>query len=203
MTGRWRGIVGIFGIIFLLDQGAATAEIIISHFDKRDNELGGRSSVYQQAPSIARVTLTAETSQDAGGKSLKLFYDKKGVGGPYGKGGWCGFYTQVKIEEKYFDAMPFSALRFWVKGEKGDENFKVGLADAHWDQIGDSVKSQDIGAYLAEGKITTEWQMAEIPLEEFFLDLSELASIVIAFETECFPEGAGTGTVYLDEMAFQ
>lgn len=178
-------------------------EFVISHFSRRNNALGGRSSVYQRAPSRAMTTLTSEVSQDPEGKSLKLFYDKKGTGGPYGKGGWCGFYTRLKIGEVYFDASRFKTLHVWVKGETGDENFRVGIADRHWDEIGDSVKSEDIGTYLPAGKITTEWQEAVVPLDAFFLDFSELAAIVIAFETEGFPGGEGKGTVYLDELVFK
>lgn len=191
-------VVFLFGV-----SSAAGEEFVISHFDKRANELGGASSVYQQAPSRASVTLSSETSQDPGGKSLKLFYDKKGAGGPHGKGGWCGFYTLLKDQDRFFDASQFKTLHFWVKGEKGDENFKVGVADRHWDGIGDSVKSDPIGTYLPSGKITTEWQRASIPLDQFFVDLSEVASIAICFETELFSDGAGTGTVYVDEMVFE
>jgi len=191
-------------ILFLgLASTAESGETIISHFNQRNNELGGRSSIYQRAPSSAKVTLTSDTSQDPGGKSLKLFYDKKGVGGPYGKGGWCGFYTQLKVEDRYYDASAFQALTFWVKGEKGEENFKVGMADQHWEGVGDSIKSEDIGRYLPSGNVAQEWQKATIPLEAFFLDHSELASIAFAFETDCFPGGEGSGVVYIDELAFE
>ena len=198
-----RMIVGVSFFAFLFGSFGSAEAVVISHFDKRKNELGGRSSIYQQAPSQARVTLTSETSQDTGGKSLKLFYNKKGAGGPYGKGGWCGFYTRLKVGEDFFDAGAFKTLHLWVKGETGDENFKVGIADRHWDGVGDSVKSEPIGTYLPAGKITTEWQQASIPLETFFLDVSELASIAICFETDLFPGGEGTGTVYIDEMVLE
>ena len=65
-------------------------------------------------------------------------------------------------DETYFDGTPYKVITFWVRGEKGDENFVVGLSDRHWDRIGDSVKSQEIGKYLPEGKITTLWQKATI-----------------------------------------
>ena len=186
-----------------LASSVSAEELVVSHFDKRTNELGGNSSIYQQAPSKAVVTLVSEGAYDAGGRALKLDYDKKGVGGPYGKGGWCGFYTLLKQDDKYFNVSRFKTLHVWVKGTKGDENFRVGLADKQWDQLGDSVKSEDIGKYLPAGKITTEWQEATIPLEVFYLDLSELASIVVAFESDCFPGGTGQGTVYLDEMVLK
>ena len=186
-----------------LGSSVFAEDLVVSHFNKRTNELGGNSSVYQQAPSKAMVTLVSEGAQDVGGKALKIDYDKKGTGGPYGKGGWCGFYTLLKQGEKYFDASRFKTLHVWVKGAKGDENFRVGIADKQWDQLGDSVKSEDIGKYLPAGKMTTEWQEAVIPLELFYVDVTELASIVIAFEHDCFPGGVGQGTVTVDEMVLK
>ena len=186
-----------------LGSSVFAEEFTVSHFDKRSNELGGTTSVYQQAPSRAVIALSSDITQDPQGKSLKVTYDKKGTGGPYGKGGWCGFYTRLKTDEAYFNASRFKTLHFWVKGEKGDENFKVGIADHHWDDVGDSVKSEDIGKYLSAGGVTTEWQRASIPLDTFFIDFTELAAIAICFETECFPEGAGAGTIYIDEMVLE
>ena len=195
----------LFLVACLLAFGSSVfaEESVVSHFDKRTNELGGNSSVYQQAPSRAMVTLVSEGAYDQGGKALKIDFDKKGTGGPYGKGGWCGFYTLLKQDDLYFNASRFKTLHFWVRGAKGDENFRVGLADKQWDQIGDSVKSEDIGKYLPAGKVTTEWQEATVPLETFYLDLAELASIVIAFEHDCFPDGVGQGTLYIDEMVLK
>ena len=198
-----KRVLGLMAFIFGFATSVYAEELVVSHFDKRSNELGGTTSVYQQAPSRAVITLNSENSHDPGGKSLKVTYDKKGTGGPYGKGGWCGFYTRLKATDKYFDASHFKTLHFWVKGEKGDENFRVGIADHHWDEVGDSVKSEDVGKYLPAGKITTEWQQASIPLETYFIDFSELASIAICFEGDCFPEGIGTGTVYIDEMVLE
>ncbi|PIY84724.1 MAG: hypothetical protein COY77_00950, partial [Candidatus Omnitrophica bacterium CG_4_10_14_0_8_um_filter_43_18] len=76
-------------------------------------------------------------------------------------------------------------------------------ADAHWDKIGDSVKSQEIGKYLPTGKITTEWQKAVVPMDEFFIDYSKFSSIAISFESDCFPEGQGSGRIYIDDIAFE
>lgn len=202
VTGHWS-LALLVVCCLSLTSSVYAEEFVISHFNKRTNELGGNSSVYQQAPSRAMVTLVSEGSVDPGGKALKIDYDKKATGGPYGKGGWCGFYTLLKRGDEYFDASAFKTLHFWVKGAKGDENFKVGLADKQWDQLGDSVKSEDIGKYLPAGKITTDWQQATIPLETFYLDATELASIVIAFEHDCFPGGAGQGTVTIDEMVLK
>ena len=176
----------------------------IDHFEKTTNLLGGRTSVYEQPPSRAIATTTDREYYGPSGKSLAIRYDKKNTGGPGGTGGWCGYYSILKVGQKYFDALKFTKITFWVKGERGGENFQVGLADRHWEEVGDSVKSEEIGVYLSPtNQIATEWQQASIPLDAFFIDLKEVASIAICFEGDCFPEGKGTGVVYIDEVAFE
>jgi len=137
------------------------------------------------------------------GRSLMIKFDKKNQGGPYGHGGWCGYYTLLRSGSRYLDATKFKNITFFVKGETGSEGFKMGLADKHWEGLGDSVKSEPISKYLPDGKITTQWQKATVPLSTFYLKHNELASLAICFETECFPEGAGKGTVYLDDLKLE
>ena len=173
------------------------------HFEKATNLLGGRTSVYEQAPSRAMASDTDREHYGPAGKSLVIRYDKQNTGGSNGAGGWCGYYSVLKVGPKYFDASGYTKLTFWVKGDKGGENFKVGMADRRWEQVGDSVKSEEIGAYLKDKKITTEWQQAAIPLDAFFIDMKEVASFSICFESECFPDGKGQGTIYIDEIAFE
>jgi len=95
------------------------------------------------------------------------------------------------------------ASRFLFRGEQGGEAFMVGLADRHWDKIGDSVKSEVIGKYLPAGRVTMAWQKATIPLDAFFVDYAKLGSIAISFEADAFPEGKGSGTVYVDDLALE
>lgn len=45
--------------------------------------------------------------------------------------------------------------------------------------------------------------MAGRPLEEFFLDYTQLASIAIVFEGDLFPEAGAVGAVYLDEIQLE
>ena len=176
--------------------------LLVDDFETPTNKLNGRSDTYVQEPSRALQVRTSDEPHD-GRASLMLKYDKKGKGGPYDSGGWCGYYTQVKSGRQFFDASGFTALTFWVKGAHGDECFMVGIADRHWDEVGDSVKSEVIGKYLPEGKITTDWQQATVPLSTFFVDMKELATVAICFESACFPEGQGKGTVYLDDLQFE
>lgn len=181
---------------------AAGQPLLVDDFESPVNRVNGRSNIYAQEPSRALQVRTQDAAQ--GGKaSLMLKYDKQATGGPYDNGGWCGYYTQVKSGQTWLDASPYTTLTFWVKGAQGDECFMVGLADRHWDELGDSVKSEAIGTYLPAGKITTQWQQARIPLSTFFVDYKELASIAVCFEDACFPEGAGKGTVYLDDVTLE
>ena len=180
----------------------AVAPLLIDDFETASNKLNGRSNTYVQEPSRA-LSVRTDTTAQAGKQSLMLKYDKKGTGGPYDSGGWCGYYTQVKSGRQFLDATPYTKLTLWVKGAAGAECFMIGVADRHWDEVGDSVKSEPIGNYLPEGKITTEWQQATIPLSAFFVDFKELATIAVCFESGCFPNGEGRGTVYLDDVTLE
>ena len=206
----------------LVPARALAAPLVVDTFETEEikNALGNRTNVFLKSPSKAMVSHREEL---VGGKKshvLMIRYDKRNSGGPFDSGGWCGYYTLLKspaalvaptadhpnpapMPEQYLDASSYKAITFWVRGEKGDENFVVGLSDRHWDKIGDSVKSEEIGRYLPAGKLTSEWQKATIPLDEFFLDQSQLAAISIVFEGDLFPETGHSGVVYLDEIAFE
>jgi len=301
--------------------------ILVDSFegDEVTNLLGGKANVYVKAPSRVMITRANGHSGDDS-TSLAIKYDKANEGGPYGKGGWCGYYTLlkgdkpetqpsqmvkarratstqnqkvVKVEKEayagnkgnfaggrlsgeaarygiseqdlyryrhagdggprirggwvghykhevgeeervevtqkvveikesvkettkptisepiyfsddialeegehhYLDGRGYKAITFWVRGETGDENFVVGLADRHWYRAGGSIKSEHIGYYLPAGRITTEWQQAIIPLDVYFLDYARLYSITISFEEDCFEGGHGSGVVLIDDVS--
>lgn len=169
------------------------------------NKIGSRANVYVRPPSRVMISKKDDVINGAKKKALMIRYDKKNSGGPNGMGGWCGYYTLIKNEKtgQYLDGTTYKYITFWVKGEKGDEDFMVGLADEHWDKIGDSLKSEEIGTYLEKKKITAEWQKAKVPLDTFFLDHAALSSISINFEADCFPEGAGSGVVFIADIALE
>ncbi|MBI3322439.1 MAG: hypothetical protein HYZ94_02020, partial [Candidatus Omnitrophica bacterium] len=184
------------------------------------NKLGNRANVFIKAPSKAMVSPRADKVGGKDSQVLMLRYDKRNTGGPFDSGGWCGYYTLLKAPgalvaptpdnpnpdptgEQYFDGSAFQAITFWVRGENGDENFVVGLSDRHWDKIGDSVKSEEIGKYVPAGKLSKEWQKATIPLDEFYLDHTQLASISFVFEGDLFPETGHTGTIYIDDVSLE
>ena len=196
--------------------------LLIDDFEAGEikNRMGNRANVFIKAPSKAMISNREDTILGKKTHVLLLRYEKLNSGGPYDSGGWCGYYTLLKapgalvaptpenpnpppVEEQYLDGSAYKSITFWVRGEKGDENFVVGLSDRHWDRVGDSVKSQEIGKYLPSGKLTKEWQKATIPLDEFFIDHQELAAIAVVFEGDLFPAAGHAGTVYLDDVAFE
>jgi hypothetical protein len=103
---------------------------------------------------------------------------------------------------RWFDGTRFRAITFWVRGEVGGENFKIGLADRPNFEKDESVKSRRVSEYLPEKKITRNWQKAVVPLSEFFVYMKELASVSFCFEGDS-PLWTGQGRVYIDELAFE
>ena len=213
---------GILRPVFAAPPPAAPAVIMVDDFegDEVKNKLGNRANVFIKSPSKCMVSRREDLINGKKKHVLLVKYEKLNRGGPYDSGGWCGYYTLLKSpgalvaptpenpnppaqEEQYLDGSAFKAIGFWVRGEKGDENFVVGLSDRHWDRIGDSVKSQEIAKYLPQGKLTTQWQKATIPLDEFFLDHGQLASVSIVFDGDLFPESGHSGTLYISDIALE
>ncbi len=91
----------------------------------------------------------------------------------------------------------------WVRGDVGDENFVVCLADKYWHNIGDSLKSRLVTSYTENKKLGVDWQKIKIPLKTYPLNLTELASLSIGFDSMCFEDGSGQGTVYIDNISFE
>lgn len=181
--------------------------LVIDDFEEDEivNALGNKSNVYVKAPSKIMISRREDTRSGVPTYTLVLRYDKQNEGGPYGMGGWCGYYTLLKNDKEgtYFDGSSYKYISMWVKGEKGGENFTIGLSDRHWDKVGDSLKSEQIITYIPEGKISTEWTYVRVPLGEFFLDYAQLAAVTINFEGDCFPEGKSLGMIYVDDVMLE
>ena len=221
---RWTKVMlGLAVAACILKAGPVLAEpLMVDDFSSGDikNLLGNRSNVFIKAPSKAMAGFREETVNGKKSQVLMIKYDKRNSGGPFDSGGWCGWYTILKspaalvaptpenlkpepLPDQYLDGSKHKAITFWVRGEKGDENFVIGLSDRHWDKIGDSVKSEEISKYLPSGKLTTEWQKAKIPLDEFFVDYGQLAGISVVFEGDLFPETGHAGVIYIDDLALE
>ena len=174
---------------------------VIDNMESVQNALRLRCAVYQHAPDRILYSKSSEYGHE--GNGLRLSFHKVNTGGPYGQGGWCGYYTLLFAGERYFDATPYTHFSFWIRGDKGGERFQVGLADKQLAMIQDSVKSKPIEDYLPAKKVTTEWQKAVVPLSDMFVDYALLASVSLCFESHLFEEDEVQGTIYVDDMAFE
>ena len=168
-----------------------TGYLLLDNFDHNDlNLLGRKASTYKKLPSYILADRVKEPRMGEEGRSLKLQYFKKNTG-------WTGYYTLLnQIDGEFYDLSKFDTASFWVRGEKGGEDFELGLADKNWVIIGDSLKAGQVSDYLPNG-ITTEWQQVEIPLKDYGqLDLTEMGSFVFNFNV------LGDGIVYIDDLKF-
>jgi len=175
----------------------AARKLLVDDFEGEEirNRLGVRANVFQKAPSKSMVSRREDTIEGQPTRVLLLRYDKQNEGGPYGMGGWCGYYTLLnEIDGDYFDATPYKAVSVLVRGAAGGESFEVGMADKNWQTIGDSVKAGPVEKYLPRG-ITTEWQELIIPLADFgSMDFPQMGSLVFNFHKQ------GQGIVDLDDL---
>ncbi len=221
------GVLAVGGILALAllqpVPSSAVSLLMVDNFEGPGglkNKLDNRASVFIKAPSKVMTSVRDDTVEGKKTQVLMIRYDKKQTGGPFNSGGWAGYYTLLKstgavvvptsenpnpkpAEDKYLDASSYKALTFQVRGETGNENFVIGLSDQHWDLVGDSVKSEGIGKYLPAGKLTTEWQKATIPFDEFFIDYTLLSGISVVFDGDLFPAAGSAGKIYLDDIALE
>jgi hypothetical protein len=161
--------------------------------DGNRNRLGGFFNVFSKSPSRAEATL-AESPD--GRRSLKLSMLRAAEG-------FCGMWIhlfdfgQPPDDREYLDATPFEVLSLWVRGETGDEEVLLKIADVGWELKGDALAIGRVGDFLPAGRIETEWQQAVIPLDflDGGLDRTALASLVF----ECTEEGGAT--VYIRNVA--
>ena len=217
----WIALVALV-LLGAVPSGAASL-LMVDNFEGPGglkNTLENRANIFVRAPSKVMVGLRDEAIQGKKSQVLMIRYEKKQTGGPANGGGWAGYYTLVKspgavvaatagnpnpkpVVDKYLDATGYKALTFQVRGETGAENFIIGLSDRHWDGVGDSVKSQEIGKYLPAGKLTTGWQKATIPFGEFYIDYTQLSGISFVFDGDLFSAAGSAGKIYLDDIALE
>ncbi len=177
--------------------------LMIQNFEQGTiwNSLGNRSGPFQHSPSTCFVDLGEHKTGIKGNKSgaghyLILNYEKKESGGPGDTGGWCGWYTILKLEDNvYLNLSKYNYLRFYFKPVNKKEKFVVGMADKKWDLIEDSVHIQDpVEDYITK-EYKTGWKEVTIPLADFEgLDLKKMASFAVIFEPS-------KGTVFLDNIS--
>ena len=168
---------------------------VVMNFDEGiQNKLGGYYSKFEFRPSSASTLLTDKIFRGKGGHSLRIRANRQEEGFA---GQWMHFFNFREETITYFDASSYDYLSFWVKGEKGGENFTVKLADAGWIEIEDSASVASIDQLLPDG-VTQEWQEVLIPLSEAPINTAELGGLTLDFT-----EPGTEYTVYIDDIAFK
>ncbi len=176
-------------LVFREDEILSQGHLLVDNFDHADvNLLGRKANAYKRLPSVCRFDRVESPRVGDHGRSLRLSFEKKSTG-------WCGYYTLLnQIDGSYYDLTLYKEVAFQVRGGKGGETFEVGMADRSWQTIGDSVKADAIEKYLPAG-VTTQWQEAVIPLDDFGkLDWTQMGSVVFNFHRP------SAGELYIDDL---
>jgi hypothetical protein len=156
------------------------------------NSWGGQYNVYLREPSWARTYLDPTVTRAASGHSLRVTAHRESAGFC---GLWLGFYPGSEVPARYLDASAYGYLSFWVKGDKGGEDFEIELTDE--ENVDREGPRRPLDAYLAGG-MTTKWQEVIIPLADFHgLDGSRLVRMALNLPKP------GDFRFYLDDIALK
>jgi hypothetical protein len=179
----WRGCVWL-SLFFLLASPALAAEpsapaLSLWTFEQGiSNRWAGHYNVYQREPSWARTYLDPQIARPGSGHSLRVtvHQDPKGFCGL-----WMDLAGEAGARKNSHDASAYRYLSFWIKGERGGEDFELTLADAARAENSESLAPLRLTAYLPGG-VTRNWQEVLIPLSNYpTLDLSHLARLILHF----------------------
>ena len=162
--------------------------------DGIQNKLGGYYNKFESPPSSAATFLSEDVRRGNGGRSLRVDAHQR-------PGGFCGVWMHFfdfRAENRAFlDTRNYAFLSFWIRGEKGGEQFTVKMADEHWIGIEDSVPVGGVTKFLPDG-VTTNWQEVRVPLTLLSsLDRMNMGGVTLDF-TE-----AGDFTVYIDDFCLK
>jgi len=178
------------------DQTKKPDVIVVDNFDKgktsgvfyeRANTIGAYQGTWARRPSYTIITKSAEQRRGDKGMGLTIDYKKEG--------GWCGWYSLLNG----VDITGYNCLSFWVKGDKGQEKFDIGLADSAMQDLQiDAVYAGPVDLFLPAG-VTTDWQEVKVPLARLGsqINLSSMGSLVLWFKYE------GKGRIYIDDVIFK
>jgi hypothetical protein len=190
-------LIAVGSLFLILIPNLEAKEDILKVWDFNQgiaNHLNGFYNTFEKKPSSATTSFNYEIKRGKGGKSLEIDYFKDG--------GFCGVWMHLFNSEapeekrKFVDASTYPYLSFFVRGKRGGEDFSVQMADVEWLKKEDSLSAGRVSEYLAKG-ITTEWQEVVIPIEDFGLETTQLATLVFNFT-----EG-GKGTIFIDDISFK
>jgi hypothetical protein len=131
----------------------------------------------------------SEECRHSGPYGLRLTYAMSGAAA---NGGWGVHWVNTPAGR--FDASGFSDLVFWVKGMSGDETFQIGLKDTDKREI--KVELDPLVVVSA-----SVWKSVTVPLSRFSDEGVNIASVEnVSFG---FHRGHGSGTVCIDDIAFE
>ena len=154
------------------------------------NEWGGRYNVYQREPSWARTYLDPQVTRSNKGHSLRVtaHQDSKG---------FCGAWLDLAGGSKSQDASAYPYLSFWIKGERGGEDFEMSLSDDSMGEDDEPKTTLHVRDRLPKG-VTTGWQEVLIPIEGFEgTDPRRLVRLTLHFTA------AGDYRFYLDDISLK
>jgi hypothetical protein len=164
---------------------------VISHFDAGNyNRLGGTFSTFSSSgqPGIAAL--------DPRQRHLRVDLSATGAGT---SGLWIHLYEdRAAVKDRaYLDATAVNFLTFEIRGERGNENLELRIADRNHDEREDNVAIAAVGEFLPAGKIRRRWQRAVVPLERLPAAIArhELATLVLTTRTP------GRARVHLRNLA--
>jgi hypothetical protein len=168
---------------------------LVSHFTQGNiNRLGGYFNGFSKHPSKSVVSI-AKTSDDE--PALAYSFENQSPGF---SGFWIHFFD-FKLppsERVYLDATPFAYLTFSIRGEEGNENIMLRMADQSLEKREDSLLVGELSSFLPDGKINKGWQTVWVPLSQLSarINRKELANVVFQVA------GNGSGTIFVRDMAF-
>lgn len=188
------GVAVVAGTVTYRSSGEEKKSLA-ANFDEGDlNQLGGKLNVYQRAPSRAEREFVTAERRGSFGRGLRIHADRE----PEGFCGmWMHFFDMDASQPVYFDAEGYRYLSFWVKGEKGSEDFTIKLADSKWIARQDSIALGPVTDFLTGG-VNAEWQEVLVPLHSTeTLDWRQLGGLTLDFDTP------GSHTIYIDDVSFK
>lgn len=197
--GRGLCVTAALLILMLSALSAAGAEeparqLMVWDFDHSlVNPLGGEYNVFQREPSTARTYLDSSATLANSGHSLRITAHRARLGFC---GVWFDFHSRSSIPQRFLDASAYRYLSFWVKGEKGGEDFDITLKDGTWRNHQETNPTRPLHAYLSQGP-TDQWQEVLIPLSDFKgLDPRKLVNLTFLFARQ------GDYRLEVDDIAF-
>jgi len=129
------------------------------------NLLGGKWGEFSSSSCQASAMAVPEVGRMPGDKAIRIHARQQGTK-PCGV--WMHLFNE-NASAKSPDIPGASAyLAFWVKGERGGEDFVIAMADMELFERDDAHLAGSIGKYLDVG-VATQWQRVMVPVNDFGL----------------------------------